>query len=229
VASRGWGLPAAIVGGLVLVGAVAAVIDRPDRDDAPPASTAPPTSAPDPAAVAAFLAAWERSRTAPFVLEADYRQERGGVVVQEGPQRTVQRPPDRLVEQFGSIDGRLGSRRVGCAPGPTGALACRWGSDAPPFDDEVATELRRLRGYVEGDRPLYRVTADADGACFDLALALRFPVPPYGERARFCFDAATGAPVHQEVVRGDVVDRTVARSVRVPTAADLALPAEATG
>ena len=219
-------LAAAIAVGLAMSGVVLAlVIDDPPAPAPSPTTTTATTTAPDPAAPPAFLAAWERSRTGTYLVEGAYTQERAGAVVMDGLSRTVQRPPDRLVAQFGAVDGRLGGEVVGCAPTPDEeSVVCRSGGPAPPYAEEVAGEMARLRSYVEGDPPLYRVDQEADGSCFVLTLARTIPAPPYGEVARFCFDPDTGAPVRQEVTRGDVVDRTVASTVRAPTDADLVLP-----
>jgi hypothetical protein len=80
--------------------------------------------------------------------------------------------------------------------------------------------MRTLATYVRGAGALYAVRDE--GNCFRLRLRLRVLSPPYGERARFCFDPATGAPVRSEIEKREGVDRTVAISVRArPTDDDL--------
>src|SRR5205823_50148 len=82
-------------------------------------------------------------------------------------------------------------RRLPCTTGPRGALQCRDGGPAPPYGQEVDRELALLRGYLSGPDPLYRVRVEG-GGCYRLELLVSMPAPPYGRRARFCFDAATG-------------------------------------
>ena len=89
-------------------------------------------------------------------------------------------------------------------------------------DDDPSVRVRHreldgpgaLRHLVSGDHPAYTVTR-ADAGCFELTLGYVYPSPPYGLSARFCFDAATGAPMQVRVDQGEgVVDDTVTTSVR---------------
>ena len=61
-----------------------------------------------------------------------------------------------------------------------------------------------------------------------VVLSHLYPSPPYGDRARFCFDRATGAPTRREIHRREGTDVQEAVEVRgVVVAADFRLPVAA--
>ena len=170
-------------------------------------------------AVADFLAAYERSRTATFVVEQTFARTApdGRSITYE--RRLVQRPPDdRLLVGGGNAEGRLDGRVVRCSTAPDGSAVCQQGPPADRYDEEVAAEVGELRRYLT---ELYFLSP-GDPGCWVLELVEEFPSPPYGEEATFCFDAATGAPTLLEVVRPEATDVTEAVAVRsTVTAADL--------
>ena len=202
----------ALAAGLVVV-LVAGVFDRSsdDGDDA-----------------AHFVEAWERSRTGTFVVSADFVRTTADGRELRSTVEWAQRPPDRLIVQFGSAAGELEGRPIGCTTDGGGFYVCGEGEVGGDFDEALGDELAVLRTYVEGDAPLYRVEEDpVDGAqvCFDLRLDRPIVAPPYGERARFCFDDETGAPVLVRVERVEATDLTEATEVRSEVRdADLAPP-----
>jgi len=172
--------------------------------------------------VAAFLAAYERSRTATFVVEQLYtRTTPAGAELSYG-RRLVQRPPDdRLLVGGGGADGRLDGRIVRCNTAPGGTSNCIEGPEARPYEEEVAAEVAVLRDLVTGEEPIYAVEAGAPG-CFALRLRFDVPTPPYGELAGFCFDDATGAPTRLEERRAEATDVVEALEIRAEvTTADL--------
>ena len=205
------GVVAGIVVGGVIVGALAV------RDFSPTRTPGGhPAPSPD-----AFLAAWERKLTGTWVVVSAFSRTTEDGRTLNGEIVEVQRPPDRLRRGLGSVEGRIAGRRIGCAATVAGSSECREGGIAPPYDEEVAAELALLRGYVLGPTRLYTVIADRSG-CFHLRLVQRMLAPPYGEAARFCFDAATGALRSSEVSRGGALDVTRAVEVRADvTDADL--------
>ena len=98
---------------------------------------------------------------------------------------------------------------------------CRSDGRARPFAAEVEDDIDLLRGYVLGPTSFYGVRSDGRD-CFALRLRRVVLSPPYGLRARFCFDPVNHAPVRAEVTRKEARDRTVAVRVRSdPTEADL--------
>jgi len=216
------------VAGLIVGAAATAAVAATGSPSAPGARTAARAggAAPaDGAARADFLDAWRRSRLSTWlvVLRFERRTSAGRRLTSEV--RIAQRPPDRLATGLGSIDARRHGRRLACTTGPRGALQCRDGGPAPPYGQEVDRELALLRGYLSGPDPLYRVRVEG-GGCYRLELLVSMPAPPYGRRARFCFDAATGAPVASEVDRAEATDRQQAIQVRATVGdADLAPPA----
>ena len=166
-----------------------------------------------PRAARAFIAAWDRSRHGTFVVESRFER-----VLTDGRRFTgdtflAQRPPDRLVVGLGPVEGRVDGRGIDCATEPSGGLRCFPGAPVGDYEDDVAGEIRLLRSYVEGERPLYAASWDGED-CFALVLVLDVPAAPYGTSARFCFDPATGAQVVLEVRRPEGRDLTDAISVR---------------
>jgi hypothetical protein len=172
------------------------------------------------AAARRFIEAWRRSRTTSWVVDARFERVTAARRRLAAQVHMAQRPPDRLVTGLGAVDGRRGDRRLACAPDAEGVLRCREGPRVRPYDAEVDIEIRTLRSYVLGPGAFYAVREE--GACFRLRLSRQLLSPPYGQRSRFCFDRATGAPVRSEVLRKEARDETVAVTVRgTPTEDDL--------
>ena len=163
-----------------------------DREPAPPADAAP-----------AFLRVWRRSLTGTWVVEQRFDRVLANGRRLSSTVHRAQRPPESLV-----CSAATGKQRT-CEPPLT-----------TPFDARVARDMALLRGYVTGRTRLYAVTA-GDSGCFRLRLVASVLTPPYGRRATFCFDAATGAPLRSEVRRDEGIDRITAVKVGVPTDADL--------
>jgi hypothetical protein len=183
-------------------------------------------------AAQSFLAAWERSRLATYVVRSDFVRTLPDGRQLKSNTTTVQQPPDtRLVSGLGSVSGRLNGKVVGCAGSPDSSAGCVVGAPAPDYRGEVDAQLRQLESYVTGPRPLYQVVdfgfGDTPTHCFRLDLAIALPSPPYGDHALFCFDRRTGAPALTEIERPEATDRTIAREVRTDVRPeDLQLPAD---
>jgi hypothetical protein len=177
---------------------------------ASPAPTIPPPSSP--ADIAAFLGAERRMLFGTWVIHAEFGRRTASGRELDSPVRRAQRPPDTLNEGPSTADGRRAGRLVACATGPTGGLVCKDTGPAPPFVDHVNGELDSLKSYLVAPLPLYRVGAAPDagpGQCWRLLLAApRYPSPPYGAQAVFCFDPATGAPSFSQIVRPEATDTT---------------------
>ena len=180
------------------------------------------------AAARRFLDTWRESRNATFVVDSDFTRTLPGGQQLKDKTRIVQRPPgDRLTSGFGSASGRLGGHIYRCAPTSDATSTCLQSTLAPAYASEVDGEIATLAGYVQGDRPLYRVTAfvDQPGPCFRLDLAIELPSPPYGRHALFCFDRQTLAPNLTVIERDEATDRTQATSIRgTVTDTDLQVP-----
>ncbi|HSL56423.1 MAG TPA: hypothetical protein VK866_01140 [Acidimicrobiales bacterium] len=218
-----WAVALALAVGAIL-GAALALVGRDDgaRLAAPPASDSVVESD---AAAASFLAAWERSRTATYLVESTFVRTTPTGASVAAASTVVQRPPDRLVAQGGSVSGWLDGRRRVCDTTPEG-VRCQELDVEGSWAAEVAAELEILTGYVSGAAPLYRVATD-DAGCHRLRLARAVLAPPYGRRALWCFDAATGAVSRLEIERREATDVVVAdRIVAAVTDADLAAVAE---
>jgi len=169
--------------------------------------------------VDAFANAWRRSREGTWVVRMAFTRrtaERGRL---DDELRIAQRPPDRLiVGPLGAVAGRIGDRTVNCGTGATGVFRCAADQPAPRYDDEVDREVSALRSYFAGRLPLYGL--DRVGDCFALRLRRVYPSPPHGDRARFCFDPATGAPTRREIHRPEGTDVQQAVEVRTDVSAD---------
>lgn len=171
-----------------------------------------------------FLSAWHHSRMSTWVVTSRFTR-----VTEAGGRLTfaihhAQRPPDELRFGLGSVSARRGDIVLACGGGEQGpdSLRCRRAAAAKPWAVEVEAEIALLRSYLEGPQPLYRVT-DLGGGCFGLTEDRRILSPPYGKKARFCFDPKTGAPVYTRIERIEGVDETEAEEVRATvTEADLA-------
>jgi hypothetical protein len=173
---------------------------------------------------AAYIAEWRRSQlgTWKVVLRWERRAAAGARLGDEV--RIAQRPPDRLVVGAGSVDARRDNRRLACAAGDDGRLRCRDAGPARPYDEEVADGEHILRDQLTGMARLYDV-ASPSPHCFELRLRVRYPAPPYGRRAQFCFDAVTAAPTLREIERAEGQDRQQAVTVSAKVDdADLAPP-----
>lgn len=202
---------AAVVGLLAGAGIVAAVWWAQDDAEPPP----DPQTAHEEAS-AAFLMAWYRSRMGTFVVRSDFHRETTAGGELDSEVLRVQRPPDYLVHQFGGVEGRLDDRVVGCDPDPQGQVVCRPAGEEleRSYEQTIAGEVATFVSYFAGDdHPTYRVRRDEEG-CFVLTLTGLLPAPPYGERARFCFDDATGAPTLIRIERAEGVDVTEAVEIR---------------
>jgi hypothetical protein len=195
----GWTLVA-----LFAVALVAVTVTTPDHDVARGAAEA------DDVVVEDFVDAWERSLRATFVRSGTFerRSEVTGAVI-SSEDVLAQRPPRRLHRQLGGVSGRDDRRMIVCPAGPEGEEAppCTIGEPAGnTYEEDVVTTVENLRGYVEGTTPVYGVERAGDG-CFALTQLRVEPRAPFGVEARFCFDAATGAPTDTRVAyAGGVVE-----------------------
>ena len=182
-----------------------------------------PSGRAQPDAAAAYVADWRRSQRGTWKVVLRWQRLAGGQQLQDEV-RIAQRPPDRLSVAAGAVDARQGDRRLSCAAGEDGRLRCRDAGAAPPYDQEVAAGEAVLRAQVIGPARLYDVTSPLS-RCYELRLRIRYPAPPYGQRASFCFDEATAAPTLREIDRVEGRDRQEAISVSAQVDdADLAPP-----
>lgn len=177
-----------------------------------------------------FIAAWETSRTATFLTSGTFERRSkvtGSRIASEDV--LAQRPPQRLHRQLGGIEGRDDDRLLVCPAVPDDegggdvAATCELGEPGgPTYAESVVAEVTGLRTLVGGADPLYTVGLDADG-CFALDQTRVEPRAPFGRRARFCFDAATGAPAASRVeYDGGIVEVLVVTEIRAEvTDADL--------
>lgn len=167
-----------------------------------------------------FLDAWKRSRETTVLVRSDFRRQKGDGSTLYSAAELVQRPPDRIVRQFGGLNGTVNGHSLQCSTDATGNFRCFTSeAEAPPYDEAMREELDNLRSYFTpakpGAAPLYRVIrAPLEADCFELFEDLRYPDPPYGHYAKFCFDAATGALRYLERQLAErVIEKTEAVSI----------------
>jgi hypothetical protein len=161
----------------------------------------------------AFLDAWHRFRTGTFMVQLRFERSITGKdspLISDGI--LVQRPPRRVIRAFGNESTVSGADARSCELGENASSLCGPEQSTGPYDVQVAEELSILSQYFSGDAPLYRVEAGGSG-CFRLFLYRAMPLPPYGDSAQFCFDAATGAMSLFETTTADGTDRTIAQNI----------------
>jgi hypothetical protein len=208
------------------VAVIAASCSGPGRHPVPPRTTALAPGAVG-ALAGRFLDAWRRSLTTSWAVTESVARTTSDGRRLDFPAVLAQRPPDHVNIGLGTVDARLAGVDVACGVGSTGTLTCRRQPGATPFDKTVDDQVGILRTYVAGPAPLYAVAELA--GCFQLTLQVPgFPVPPYGRRAVFCFDPATGAPAGSVVAKDQGTDRISVTDAHSPaTADDLQLPSSA--
>ena len=213
----GWSVVAVYVG--LLAWTAARSIDRPTVDRA---------ALLDEAAPERLVLAWERSREATYVATGTYERRSGVTGAALSSEDVVaQRPPRRLHRQLGGVEGRDDDRLIVCPAPPPGEedhpAPCQLGPPSgPTYEETVRREVDGLRSLTRGEKRLYSVRERSPG-CFDLALLRIDPRAPFGVRASFCFDKATGA-ITASTVRheGGIAEIRVVTSIRTDvTEADL--------
>lgn len=172
-------------------------------------------------AAASFVDAFERSRLATYAMEGTFvrRSETTGDHI-TSPFFEAQRPPRRIVNEFGGVQGRVDDQPLLCGAKPDAKPGCSLGPPGTHYTEWVAEQVAVLRTYVDGAKPLYEVVAE--GRCYNLRQTRYQPLSPYGEQARLCFDEATGALARLRVDHGGVVDDRRATTIR-PQATDAEL------
>ena len=200
----------ALVGVLVVGGLVAT--DVLDRDEVVTGTEAEQ----------AFVEAWQRSREASYAMEGRFERDKEGAGRLESAVFEAQRPPDRLRRQFGGVEGMLDGQSIACTTDEGGTFRCAPNGRAADYDADVADEVARLESYVSTDPPLYEVASDG-GECFLLQQRVAVPEPPYGRRARICFDDDTGALRFLQVETSDATDTFTATAIRGVSDGDFGL------
>ena len=174
--------------------------------------------APGTTAADRFVAAWERSRSATFVASGTFERRSALTGARIASEDVVaQRPPRRLHRQLGAVEGRDDDRLLVCPAPPDGVdrAPCQLGEPGgPTYAESVAAEVSALRSLV-GGRPAVYAVRETAAACFALEQVRVEPRAPFGIRARFCFDDATGATSATRVeYEGGIVEVLVVTALR---------------
>lgn len=151
----------------------------------------------------AFITAWQRFREATF--RADYtfvRRFPDGRTL-EAQRSITQQPPRRVVRQLGGVVS-LGQEGQSSCDTVDDKSVCTPAAGID-YEASVHDELVAWASAFAGDKPAYLVEVPEPG-CYELTLAQPLPAAPYGDAARFCFDAATGALSQRQIIRQTAVD-----------------------
>ena len=167
--------------------------------------------APDP--TAGLVDAWATTRT--MTHRSVGTTERGNETTEQllrSPIEVVQRPPDRLLREYGEVSGRRDDRVLDCpAPVGGGEPECRLGPPGQRFDEVVDEEVAEFEALVTGEDPLYRVVARPD-RCWEMSRTRYDPRSGFGIEARLCF-ADSGAIESVVIDHGEVVETTIYESI----------------
>lgn len=181
----------------------------------------------NPMAAGAFLASWERRITGTWAVDLRYVRTLPDGRELVGTSFEAQQPPLRVRSTFGSIRAETADSVVLCS-GSTDqstTLTCHRNGSLPPFDTRVQRELASVRQLVRGEERAYDVAMD--GTCYRLESRPTSAPLLWGQRARFCFDSATGAPLEVTTERPSNTDSYTAFYVTAepsPTAFNLPVP-----
>ena len=175
------------------------------------------TPKPKPEATEEFIAAFERSLRATYVMKADYTRVLADGRTLQSATFIAQRPPDRIQRQFGGITGMVAGRQIMCSAALGTEFHCGPAAPAPDANGALTAQLADLRSYFNAPA-LYRVVNGEPG-CFELTQVRSLPLAPYGSAATMCFDGPTGAMRFLEQQLEGAVDTLNATEIR-PFATD---------
>lgn len=157
---------------------------------------------------ASLVEAWAATRTLEHRSVGTFEREATDGTRLIEPTEVVQRPPDRLLRQFGQVSGRRDERELSCpAPLDGSEPACHLGPPGPDFAAVVEQEIESFRDLVDGPDPLYEV-ARLDGRCWRMTRTRYDPRSGYGQHAELCFDPGTGALRSVAVDHGAIDETT---------------------
>lgn len=159
--------------------------------------------------VGSLVEAWARSRSATYRSTGAFERSAPDGRAIAADVEIVQRPPDRLLRQFGEVSGRRGERVLRCpAPIGGGALECTLGPPGESFDATVAAEVASFRALVAGADPLYDI-ARRSADCWRMTRTRNDPRSGFGLQTDLCTDPVTGAVRSIETDHGEITERTV--------------------
>lgn len=158
-----------------------------------------------------LLEAWWRSRLATYRVESEFVRTLDDGSSLRLDRVVVQRPPDVVVQQSGTVRAEVDGQIVRCTPGPDDSLTCTSGLSEADYRARAEAELEVLVSWLRGEPPIYELSRE-DG-CFHLELVRAVLEPPYGRSADLCFDQVSGALRRLRIERRGSVDEIVARSI----------------
>jgi len=184
----------AVVAAVVTI-AVLAVVDQPDSElEIRPLDSPFALFDHEPEAASALIDAWVRWRTTTVVASGTWTRTLDDVEAPlTGSVYLAQDPPRRVVVRLSSEVSRI--------------------DDPERFESLLANEIVLVGGYVTGETRGYNVRF-GDPGCFVAQLITYAPAAPWGLRAEYCFDDATGTLTAATVRRQSATDREVITDIR---------------
>ncbi len=185
---------------LLVIGAVSAT----DADDAGEAAGF------DGDPVQDLIRAFEDSRTATYRAEGTITRTEPGGRSLSSETVFVQRPPDRLLREYGDGSGRRDDRELTCGfgDGLDPGFECALGPAGAPFDAVVDAEVADFARLVLGDDPLYEVVRRTED-CWRLTRTRFDPRSGFGVETELCFDPESGAVASRRTDHGEIVEELV--------------------
>ena len=171
-----------------------------------------------------FLAEWRTSHAGTWMVTSEFRRRTAkGGDLRYGIRRG-QRPPVELNVGQSVIERSDASSVTTCSLRPDGRFDCTTTAQTESVKASLDSEINTLGAYVLGRNPIYDVRS-TNPDCWELTLLREFPASPYGNRAVFCFDHKTHAPIRTEIHRPEGTDTILAEKIVAnPNDKDLALP-----
>ena len=161
-----------------------------------------------------LVTAFARSRTATYHAAGSFERSAPDGARIGAEVEIVQRPPDRLLRQFGEVQGRRGDRLLLCpAPIGGGPSACGLTEPGQSFEQVVDEEVDAFRAIVAGPDPLYEVERQS-ADCWRMTRTRNDPRSGYGLAAELCVDPGSGAIRSISIDHGRVEERTVFDAIR---------------
>lgn len=213
---------AGLVAGLLVVN-ILALAGIPKRSASDLAIAHPRISA---AAARDFVAAWQKMLNGTWYVESNFVRKADNGKSANSYIKQVQRFPDHLRDQDGTVDAEIRGRHILCVPSSGAAPLCNDTGPASTNQRSIDTTIDKLRANVLGNTRSYSVTRDGSN-CFSLYVEPNRVTPQWGSKATFCFDPQSGALSSSKIVKDHATDTTVAKMIRnIVTDSDFALPAK---
>lgn len=176
------------------------------------------------AATRDFISAWTRMVNGAWLVESNHTRTLKNGQTATFTVRDIQSPPDYLDVSATETNGSVGGRLYVCASDNQGSVTgCRDNGPAVPFEALAQRKLSAVQNAVLGADATYDV-ADVGAGCYRVFVKAGKTTNVWGNSTKFCFDAATGAPVLTRIETDEGLAETTAIKVVEPSPADFQVP-----